>query len=65
MERQKGNGIKFGTNVYGEPKSKFKFTKYDDGDVLLQEYDPYSGLIKDSVYIFKEDIQTLIELLSK
>jgi hypothetical protein len=57
--------IKFGTNGYGEPNSRFKFIKYKDGDVELQEYDSHNGRIKDSVYIPKEDIKKLIELLSK
>ena len=57
--------IKFGTNGYGEPNSRFKFIKYENGDVKLQGYDSHSGRINDDLYIPKEDIKKLIELLSK
>jgi hypothetical protein len=56
--------IKFGTDGYGEPNSRYRFTKSGNGDVILDEYDSNSGRIKGSVYIFKEDIKRLIELLS-
>lgn len=56
--------IKFGTDGYGNSNSRFRLTKHEDGDVRLTQYDPHNGLPKDSVYIPKEDIQTLIKLLS-
>jgi hypothetical protein len=57
--------IKFGTDGYDEPDSRFKFTKYKNGDVGLEEYDSNSGRIKGSIFIPKEDIERLIELLSQ
>jgi hypothetical protein len=65
LEQQRNNFIKFGTNGYGEPNSRFKFIKYENGDVELQGYDCHSGRINDDLYIPKEDIKKLIELLSK
>jgi hypothetical protein len=57
--------IKFGTDGYDIPNSRFRLTKLKCGSVELAEYDSHSGRLNGGIFIPKEDIQTLIKLLSK